>query len=283
MKEQDDLKALVDEMYNKKQIKRFSITHHSMTKKYAVWIEFPDGNATTFSVNNAEELKSEMAKALPVKKSWKCHICRYYLKNCDGCKKGFYNSMFIPCPDWKGPEFQPSDKDLCKALDRLLAESKQMYIPEESIHKGVDWMVHYILELFSYDKGLKLYDAIPKGYWIGRDEDSDAEAPIVFWQCSLCRNYIWRERRCRDGIDEGWTINNACSWFRHIEEAIKPDMFEYMMTMIYNEKMEAEVSYECVHYNMDKLMLYVVEHLGYFEFAEKVRDIELFGYMDAPF
>jgi hypothetical protein len=57
-----------------------------------------------------------------------------------------------------------------------------------------------------------------------------------------------------------------------------------MMDMIYNEKAEneAELSWEAIHFNMDRFMSYVIESLGYFEFAKKYRELKL-EYLEVPF
>lgn len=283
----DEYKALLEnELYSLKnhgQLKRWSTTYNAMTGKFDIWYEFPDGHATTFTnILTVDDLRLALGSCLPCKKSWKCHICRYYLKNSDGCKKGFYNSIFIPCPDWKGPENQPSDKDLCKCLDILISESAQMTEPMEMIHKGIDWIVCFMLKLLGYSEGLKSFDSLPKGYLKDIDEAVNCEEPIVLWQCMLCQNHIWKEQHCKYGLDEGWERNNKCGSFCHISNQINPKMFIYMMDMIYNEKIEAEVSYECIHMNMDRLMWYVLRSLGYFDFIKKVQKLDL-EYLDVPF
>ena len=286
MKTEDLKEMLWVELSNMKQdkkIRRFEVTFNSSTNKFDIWLEWLDGHACTLDdILTVQDLKSELAKSLPVKKSWKCHVCRYYLKNCDGCKKGFYNSMFIPCPDWKGPEYQPTDKDLCDAFDALIVESKQMTSPIVHVHKGTDWLMTYILNLVGYD--LSLYNKTPKGYEEDPDNYCDTFAPIVFWQCILCRRYDNRNLRCLDGLDEGWVHENHCPSFIHVEEPINQKFFKYMMNLIYNEKAEneAELSWEAMHFNMDRFMSYVIESLGYFKFAKKYRDLEL-EYLEVPF
>ena len=283
----DEIKASLeqelDAMKHNNQVKRYSVTYKPFTGKFDIWYEYPDGHATTFKdILSIDQLRAQLARCLPVKKSWKCYICRYYLKQSDGCKKGFYNSAFVPCPDWKGPEFFPDDKDFCKALDILIAESQQFQDPIEYIHKGVDWMLTFIIKMRGYSEGLKLFEKLPKGYWIDKDELCECREPIIPWQCTLCTNFIWRENHCKSGLDEGWETNNECRYFVHIPEPISESMFLYLMETIYAEHNDNEASYECIHYNMDKLMSYVVQSLGYVEFAKRFRKLEL-EYLDVPF
>lgn len=281
----EELKELLEvELFNMKQykkIRRYEVGFNSLTEKFDVWIEWADKHACTFhDILTVQDLKNELAKSLPVKKSWKCHICRYYLKNCDGCKKGFYNSIFIPCPDWKGPEYQPTDKDLCNCLKTLISESTQMTSPIVHIHKGADWIMSYILDLVGYD--LSLYKKIPKGYEEDPDNYIDTFEPTISWQCILCRGYDYRERHCRCGLDEGWVHENHCESFIHIENAIDNKFFKYIMDIIYREREDNELSWEAVHYNMDRFMSYVIESLGYFEFAKMYRKLKL-QYLEIPF
>lgn len=283
----DEIKASLEQelnaMKHNNQVRRFEVTYKPFTGKFDIWYEYPDGHATTFKdILEIDQLRAQLARCLPVKKSWKCYICRYYLKQSDGCKKGFYNSAFVPCPDWKGPEFFPEDKDFCKALDILIAESQQFQDPIEHIHKGVDWMLTWIIKMRGYSEGLKLFEKLPKGYWIDKDELCECETSIIPWQCTLCTKFLWREDHCKDGLDEGWEPSNECRYFVHIPEPISESMFLYLMNDIYNEHEENEASYECIHYNMDKLMSYVVQSLGYVEFAKRFRKLEL-EYLDVPF
>jgi hypothetical protein len=57
-----------------------------------------------------------------------------------------------------------------------------------------------------------------------------------------------------------------------------------MLGLIYNEKAEneAELSWEAIHYNMDRFMSYVIASLGYFKFAKKYRELKL-EYLEVPF
>lgn len=280
----EDLKEMLEvelsNMKTDKKIRRFSI-NSTLTDKFNIWIEWADGHACTLSdILTVKDMKNELAKSLPVKKSWKCHICRYYIKNCDGCKKGFYNSIFIPCPDWRTPEFQPTDKELSSCLKALINESKNLNLPMVHIHKGADWIMSYILDLVGYD--LKLYNKIPKGYEDDPDNYCDTFTPTVDWQCTLCRRFDNRNLTCLDGLSEGWVTENHCPMFKHVEEPISKDFFKYTMGVIFREHEDNDLCWEAVHYNMDRFMSYVIESLGYFEFAKMYRGLDL-QYLDIPF
>lgn len=278
-----ELEIELERLKERNQVRRYTVTYRPFTGKFEVWYEFPDGHATTFSdILDMNDLKDKLSKCLPVKKSWKCHICRNFVKKDDRCKVGYYNSSFIPCPDWSGPEFMPTDKDFCDSVDILEAESKQFIDGIEHIHKGVDWIMTFILKMYGYHDGLKLFNQLPKGFCKDIDDACECQTPILSWQCALCRKFSWRETHCIFGLDEGWIANNECYEFIHIEEPINDKMFLYLMEMIYAEHNDNEAAYECLHYNMDKLMSYVVESLGYVQLAKKIRKLPL-EYLDVPF
>lgn len=284
MKTEDYKEMLEVELSNMKmdkKLRRFNVTLNALSNKFDVWIEWSDGHAGNFNdILTVTDLKTVLNNSLPVKKSWKCRICRFYIKASDGCKKGFYNSMFIPCPDWRGAEYQPTDDDMCKALDILVEESQAMVSPIVHIHKGADWLMTYILDMVGYD--LTLFNKIPKGY--EEDPDNYIEfVDIIPWQCYLCREFVNRDMSCKWGHLEGWQRPNECRFYKSsIGESINQKFFKYTMEVIFNEKEDNEVSWETIHYNMDRFMSYVIESLGYFKFAKKYRELKL-QYLDVPF
>ena len=280
----DEIKALLEQeleaMKLRKEVRRYSVTYKPFTGKFDIWFEFPDGNATTFpDILTVDDFKGQFANCLPVKKSWKCHICRYYIKNCDGCKRGFYNSMFIPCPDWKGPEFAPEDKDMVDALESLKREA---YCMPEILHKGADWLMTFILKIYGYYNGLSIYEKTPKGYWKDTKGYVDIYENIINWQCLLCNKFNNRTMTCTEGLDEGWIQENHCSTFVPLPDSITPEFFKYLMSLIKQEHDDNDLSWEATHYNMDRAMSFTIQSLGYFEFAKKYRELKL-DYLDVPF
>ena len=80
----EDLKEMLwvelSNMKQDKKVRRFEVTFNSSTKKFDIWLEWLDGHPCALDdILTVQDLKTELAKSLPVKKSWKCHICRYYL------------------------------------------------------------------------------------------------------------------------------------------------------------------------------------------------------------
>lgn len=285
------LEAELSAMQRDKKIRRFTTTYNAFRGKFDIWFEWPDGCSCNLKdIGSVEDLKTEFKLCLPVKKSYKCSLCAHYIRECDGCRKGYFNSMFIPCPDFKETEIPPSDDALCKALALLKAECGSMVGPEAEIHKRADELICYILERKGYSKGVKKFNDIPyKGYEKPMSDECDEYLnynDMIQWQCIMCRNAL-REGGCRDGLDEGWFMSNQCTEFKHLESAISPYDFELYLGMLIEEGnilKEDDCMYysEILHWNADKLLCYVVESLGYTKFAKLYSELEK-HYLDVPF
>lgn len=267
-------------------IRRYNTNYNSLTDKYDIWIEWADRHAGTISgVLTVDDLRKEMASALPVKKSYKCHLCRNYIRECDGCRRGYYNSLFIPCPDFRSKEFPPTDREAVEALKSIMKETANMIGPEAEAHKYADELITYILKSKGYDDGIKIFDRLEKGYeGLDHEEEFLDFNDILPWQCLLCRYQRTFEGGCRDGLDEGYIINNQCEQFTHVETPMDHKEFLYFMNCIMEEyeDPDCECSREVVHYNMDTLMAIVVDSLGYTKFAKMYRDMDK-HYLDVPF
>lgn len=290
----DEYKELLhrelDKLKRQKVIRRYDTTYNSFTGKFDIWVEWFDKHATNFhGILTADDLAKEFSKSLPVKKSYKCSLCKNYVPDCDGCRYGYFNSLFIPCPDFKESEFAPSDMDMCEALTRLKEQCKNMIEPDVEIHKKADELLCYILNRKGYNKGVKKYNDIPyKSYDVDIDDASEYlnYSDVIQWQCLLCRYNIIRTHQCRDGLDEGWIRSNDCEQFRHIESAISPEDFAIYMDYIIEEGQamkEDETDYaEIIHWNTDQLLSIVAESLGYINFVKMYRGLNN-HYLDIPF
>jgi hypothetical protein len=69
----EDLKEMLwvelSNMKQDKKIRRFEVTFNSSTKKFDIWLEWLDGHACTLNdILTVQDLKTELAKSLPVKK-----------------------------------------------------------------------------------------------------------------------------------------------------------------------------------------------------------------------
>lgn len=282
----DELTYELEQLKQKRVIKRYDTNFNSFTDKYDIWVKWADGHASTFNgINSIDDFKRELASALPVKKSYKCHLCRNYIPECDGCRRGYYNSLFIPCPDFRSKEFPPTDKEATEALKSIIKDTRMMVGPEAEAHKYADELASYILQKNGYHKGIEIFNTIDKGYeGIEGDEEYLEYDDVLPWQCLLCRKQKTYEGGCIDGLDEGWEMRNNCAYFSHVEFPMQPDEFIFFMDSIREESRGeyAECTDEVVHYNMDKLMMIVLNSLGYSKFARLYEDMDK-HYLSVPF
>lgn len=282
------LRAELENMKTEGMIRRYDVMYKPFTGKFDIWLEWADYHASNIcGVITVEDLKKELNTMLPVKKSFKCFLCRFYMPRCDGCKKGYFNSIFIPCPDFKPKEFEPTDKETAKSLKSIIKETANMVGPDAEAHKLADDLLCYILEAKGYEKGVGIFKHLEKGFEGDSDEyDYLAYNDIIQWQCIMCRYAKTFESGCRDGLDEGWFMSNECTQFKHQEFPISPGEFEMYMQMLLEEKdclEESDVRLdEEIHYNMDKLMMYVVRSLGYTETADIYETMNK-HYLQVPF
>lgn len=281
------LRTELEEMKVNGQIRRYDVTYKPFTGKFDICLEWADYRVSNIcGVVTVDELKAEFNKMLPVKKSFKCFLCRYYVQKCDGCKKGYFNSIFVPCPDFKAKEIEPSDKETSQSLKSIIKETANMFGPDAESHKLADELMCYILEAKGYEKGVKVFKKLIKGYE-GFDDECEylQYNDIIQWQCIMCRYAKQLEGGCRDGLDEGWYMNNECPQFKHLETPITPSEFEMYMEMLMDEREcsdEIDDLDEELHYNMDKLITYVVRSLGYSKTADIYESMNK-HYLTVPF
>lgn len=262
-----------------------SIIFNSMTQSFDVWCEQADLYAFNIkSVISIESLKKGLVKNLTMKLNHVCELCKYYDSTKDICMKEHKNSIITPCEDMEWGKYLPEDAKIASVLKKLPNDYKSYNLWEEMVHQEADEIVCKILETHGYNKGVDIFRKLTKGYSVPLPEsqpfDPDAMIP---WQCVICRNIRKRDEDCRFGYSD-WPKyqNNECEDFALPQSTIEPKAFTTYMNYILEELDADDVNIELVHYNMDKLLCYILESLGYVQTVEQFKKLPL-NYILIPF
>lgn len=251
-----------------------------------VWVETADHYTEWIKdVHNPEDILKAVRNTSKGHKIWMCEECSYYING--KCMNNYTGVINDDCLNFSWGDTEPDDELTAKLMNKLVVDDKSavdLFWKVADNHLKADNILRAILIHKGYKQGIDIFDALSKGYDAPMPDDMDYSLKsFINWQCLLCRKYQYNwYGGCPEGWDEGWEDNNSCRYIELSEMPVSAEDFFDFMNNILVEKDDGEYDDAVIHYNMDKLIAYTLESLGYRKTVEAYKQITRY-YVDIPF